>query len=54
LKKQTVVRAMESVRNSRFKAKIKTIAARIFIEKRDWNKIADDLSKIFDETIKQT
>ena len=35
-------------------AKIKTIAARIFIEKRDWNKIADELSKIFDETIKQT
>jgi len=45
---------MESIRNQRFKAKIKTIAARILIEKRDWSKIANELSKIFDEMIKQT
>ena len=55
LKKQRVVQSMESVRNSRFKAKIKTIAARIFIEKRDWSKIANELSNIFDKTlVKQT
>jgi len=55
LKKQRVVQSMESIRNSRFKAKIKTIAARIFIEKRDWNKIANELSNIFDKTlVKQT
>ena len=55
LKKQRIVQSMESIRNSRFKAKIKTIAARIFIEKRDWNKIANELSNIFDKTlVKQT
>lgn len=54
LKKKNVVKAMESIRNQRFKAKMKTIAARIFIEKRDWSKIANELSKIFDELIKQT
>ena len=53
LKKKKIVRAIESVHNQRFKSKMKTIAARIFIEKRDWSKIANDLSKTFDEIIKQ-
>ena len=35
-------------------AKMKTITARLFIEKRDWTKIANDLSNIFDKMIKQT
>ena len=51
LKKKNIVRSMESIRNQRFKAKMKTIAARLFIEKRDWSKIANELSKNFDEIL---
>ncbi len=54
LKKKIIVNAMASVRNQRFKAKMKTIAARLFIEKRDWSKIANELSKNFDEMIRRT
>ena len=54
LTRANIVRAMETVFHRRFAAKMKTITARLFIEKRDWIKIANELSDIFDKVIKQT